>query len=178
MKLTKQSIAILLLIAAVFGFNSCMQNTEKMPLPDDSEIREIWDNGTPRTVWVFATVNGLKTAIKEIQYHANGVKSMEGPLKNNLRDGNWKSWYPDGSLWSVGSFKDGLRHGKGTVYHPNGNKFIEGTYVMGQRVGKWGWFDDAGNAISEEEALGLAPYFVEEGEDQYLEDSLLNIVVE
>lgn len=172
MQVNKQWMFFLSFIAWVFIAPSCGQQKNKVLLPEDSEIREIWDNGVPRTVWVFATVDGAKSAIKEIQYHANGTKSMEGPLKNNLRDGSWKSWYPDGKLWSTGSFKDGLRHGRGIVYHPNGNTFIEGTYMMGQRVGKWAWFDESGNSISEDEGIRMAPYYVDSEEEYFEEDSM------
>lgn len=137
-------------------FISCNNTPEKIPVVD-SAIIELWDNGQPRVVWVYGLLNDEKVAIMEIQYFANGTKSMEGPLLNEKRHGEWKSWYEDGSLWSEGSFREGFRHGKGVVYHSNGRKFIEGTYLNGKRVGTWLWYDKEGNVISEAEGLSLAP---------------------
>ncbi|MBK9291467.1 MAG: hypothetical protein IPM52_07555 [Bacteroidetes bacterium] len=140
---------------------SCANRTPSEPQAVASEIVDLWDNGQARKVWLYANVDGVRTVVKEIQYHPNGVKSMEGPLKDGLRHGEWKSWYEDGNLWSVGSFVNGLRHGKGIVYHPNGKKFIEGAYLNGERVGKWYWWDEEGRSITELEALKIAPELVE-----------------
>jgi hypothetical protein len=141
------------LISAIF---SCNNSPEKIPVVD-SRIIELWDNGQPRVVWVYGLLNDEKVAVREIQYFANGIKSMEGPLVNEKRHGEWKSWYEDGSLWSEGAFREGFRHGKGVVYHPNGRKFIEGSYLNGKRVGTWQWYDKEGNEISEAEGLIIAP---------------------
>jgi hypothetical protein len=147
-----KSIAFYSLI--VFLAVSCIRNVTE-PIPSDTEIVEIWDNGQPRVVRLFLVVDSVKTAVKEIQYHSNGIKSMEGPLENEVRHGMWKSYFEDGTLWSEGAFQKGLRHGKGIVYHPNGRKFIEGTYMLGERVGKWTWWDENGSVISESEAMKI-----------------------
>jgi hypothetical protein len=140
---------------------SCRNQGTKEPPPVDTEIIDLWDNGLARKVWVYSNINGTRTATKEIQYHPNGKKSMEGSLKDGLRHGEWKSWYENGNLWSVGTFANGLRHGKGVVYHPNGKKFIEGTYINGERAGTWMWWDENGQVITEIEALRLAPEMLE-----------------
>ena len=140
---------------------SCTGRKAPEPAAIDTEIIDMWDNGRARKVWVYARVDGVRTPIKEIQYHPEGVKSMEGPLKDGKRHGEWKSWYENGSLWSIGHFSYGLRHGKGIVYHPNGQKFIEGNYINGERAGKWIFWDENGRSITEIEALKMAPELVE-----------------
>ncbi len=154
-------ITVLYLCVSAIPSLSCKARKPEEPKVVDTEIIDLWDNGRPRKVWVYARVDGIRTAVKEIQYHPNGAKSMEGPIKDGLRHGEWKSWYEDGNLWSVGIFVNGLRHGKGIVYHPNGKKFIQGAYINGERVGKWMWWDDEGRSITEVEALKLAPEMVE-----------------
>lgn len=154
-----KSVAYLLMV--ILLIMSCQSRKSNEPVASDTEIIDLWDNGRAHKVWVYALINGKRTAIREIQYHPNGVKSMEGPLKDGLRHGEWKSWYEDGSLWSVGSFVNGLRHGKGIVYHPNGKKFIEGAYIHGERSGKWMWWDEDGRLITETEAIKMAPELVE-----------------
>lgn len=140
---------------------SCTNSGTTGPAAVDSEIIDLWDNGLARKVWVYGRINNTRIAIREIQYHPDGTKSMEGGLKEGRRHGEWKSWYENGSLWSIGYFSDGLRHGKGIVFHPNGKKFIEGSYINGERAGKWMWWDENGKPITETEALKLAPEVVD-----------------
>lgn len=66
---------------------------------------------------------------------------MAGTYKNDQRDGQWKAWYEDGTLWSEGDYKDGKRNGLGIAYHENGKKYIEGMYKDDMRVGVWRFYD-------------------------------------
>lgn len=116
-----------------------------------SEIENLWDNGNPKTVRFYREESGKKVLVMEKQYYPGGELSMEGSFSNDLREGEWKSWYEDGTLWSTGSFKAGKRDGKGIIYHPNGNKSIEGSYKEGIRTGLWMAWDEAGNIISEQQ---------------------------
>ncbi len=138
-------IMMLLLMAA------CSHPTSDEPTEVETEILDIWDNGNPKIVRYFDTNNGGRILFKETQYHPNGTKSLEGRYLNNKRDGIWKSWHDDGSLWSEGSFVAGQREGVGTVYFPNGQKQIEGHYKHGKRVGKWKYWDESGNLLNEAE---------------------------
>lgn len=147
LKMKSGKIIFLLVLSAIF---SCQP---KIHVPAETEIIELWDNGQARLIMHYEIMHGKKVATKEVHYHANGVKSMEGPLQNGLRNGEWKSWYDDGALWSVGSFKNGKREGKGLVFHANGKKFIEGSYLSGERIGKWSWWDEDGNSLTEAEAM-------------------------
>jgi antitoxin component YwqK of YwqJK toxin-antitoxin module len=78
-------------------------------------------------------------------YHDNGKKASEGVLLCNdpkvlepnfpsnyskdeqerilsstIKDGEWKSWYDDGTLQSVQHYNKGVLVGKNLTYHPNG----------------------------------------------------------
>ncbi len=143
---------------------SC-DSSQKPPTALRTEIVEIWDDGLPKLVQLFDLGNHAHQAVREIHYYPDGQKYMEGPLLEGKRHGKWQSWYKSGMLWSTGDFEAGLRQGRGTIYHSNGKKFMEGNYLHGKRVGKWKFWDQAGNSITEAEALQLAPV-----SDDYLTD--------
>lgn len=140
---------IIMIISSLMLFYVGCQSPERELVPTQSEMIDIWDNGHPKRVRLFAEIDGGQEAIREIQYHSNGVKSLEGPLLNGERNGLWKSWYEDGSLWSEGFFENGKREGKSVVYYPNGHKMLEGQYVNNQRTGLWRSWDEDGNLINE-----------------------------
>ena len=147
------SIVRLFLFALLFLFflSSCTQKTVENNDEDlVPEIENLWDNGNPKTVRFFKEEGNEKILVQEKQYYPEGQLNMEGSFKNKLREGEWNSWYEDGTLWSSGSFMAGVRHGKGIVYHPNGTKSIEGTYEEGRRTGLWKSWDEAGNLLSEQ----------------------------
>jgi antitoxin component YwqK of YwqJK toxin-antitoxin module len=127
----------------------CGPTELKSVIPANSEIVSTYADGKPKAIKVYTETNGAKEWTGEIQFHKNGTKSIEGAIKNGLHEGEWISWYDDGSLWSKGSFKNGIRDGRGIVYYRNGNIQIEGFYEKGERTGLWKSFDDEGNLISE-----------------------------
>ncbi len=114
------------------------------------EVVQSYPDGSPKIVRFFKEDDGNKILVKEILYHPNHQKYMEGEYKNNKRDGLWTSWYQNGNKWSEGRFKDGLDDGYRYIFHENGKKEIEGTYKDGKKVGVWKFYDDKGNFIKEE----------------------------
>ncbi len=106
--------------------------------------KEKYDNGKVKSEKTYQKIDGKEQLVKEIQYHPNGKKYIEGGYSNELRDGHWKSYYEDGKLWSEGDFLKGESHGKRTVYHPNGKKYYEGNFDMGKRSGLWVFYDEDG----------------------------------
>lgn len=110
---------------------------------------ELFDDGTVKSEKTFKKIDGREELVKEVTYHPNGNKSMEGTYKDGLKEGHWVSWYDNGVLWSEGDFRDGESHGLRKVYHPNGTLYYEGNFDMGNRVGVWHFYDDAGNLEKE-----------------------------
>lgn len=139
---------LLLLSVFLFLIGGC-SSPEREPVATDSEIIDIWDNGRPKMIRLYAEVAGELEAIREIHYYSDGSKNLEGPLLNGEREGLWKSWYEDGTLWSEGNFANGKRQGQAVVYHPNGLKMIEGQYHNNERTGMWRSWDEDGNLINE-----------------------------
>lgn len=82
--------------------------------------------------------------------YSNGVKKFEGKMQNGKREGEWKSYYENGNVWSTGTFINGLRQGEGVVYYSNGAKYIVGHYKDDRRFGKWTFYNADGSIIKEE----------------------------
>jgi len=111
--------------------------------------KEKFDDGKIKSEKTYEKIGGKEKLIKEVQFHPNGQKYMEGSYKDELRDGYWASWYKDGKLWSEGLFVKGESHGKRTVYFPNGRKYYEGNFDMGKRSGVWVFYDENGDKVKE-----------------------------
>ncbi len=104
-------------------------------------VESTYENGNPRTIKYYNKVGDKLVLESEEVFYENKVKKMAGTYKNDQRDGQWKAWYEDGTLWSEGDYKDGKRNGLGIAYHENGKKYIEGMYKDDMRVGVWRFYD-------------------------------------
>lgn len=112
-------------------------------------VESTYDNGNPNVVHYYKKVKGEKVLAREEIFYEKGSKKMAGAFTENQRDGVWKAWYEDGTLWSEGVYKNGKRNGPGTTYHPNGKKYIEGNYKDDVQVGIWKIWDENGNLEKE-----------------------------
>lgn len=63
----------------------------KMWYPDGHSMAEMNFEG--------GLINGSYTA-----YHENGIKAMQGMLKDGIPDGDWTGWYMDGTIFFTGRF--------------------------------------------------------------------------
>lgn len=84
---------------------------------------------------------------EQLIYHKNGVIEMRGMLKNNKREGLWKSWYENGLPWSATMFKQGKKNGKTTTWYENGNKRYEGFFKNDEESGRWTFWDEQGTIV-------------------------------
>ena len=129
-----------LLLVFIVLFSACSRTVVK---------KENYDDGKIKSEKTYKKINGKEQLIKEVQYHPNGNKYMEGNYTDELRDGHWVSWYSNGTVWSEGDFVKGESHGRRTVYFTNGSKYYEGNYNMGKRTGLWVFYDETGNKVKE-----------------------------
>lgn len=60
-----------------------------------------------------------------VGYYSNGVKSAEGVINKEGRDGEWKFYYVNGALKSVQNYKDGTAVGDYEQFFPDGNLEIK-----------------------------------------------------
>ena len=109
-----------------------------------SKVISSYDNGQPAKVRYYDKGG---QCIREVEYHEDGKLYMEGGIKNNLRDGEWTSYFPDGKVQSKGYYENGIRLGKALVYYENGNLWMEGLYSNDKMCGEWIIYDEQGYEI-------------------------------
>jgi antitoxin component YwqK of YwqJK toxin-antitoxin module len=123
---------LILLVAVTFG---CSRK---------EVVEATYENGNPKVVKYYHKKGGNLLLDREVLYYKNKQKKVEGEYKDELRTGQWKAWFENGTLWSEGTYKDGKRNGNGIFYHENGRKYIEGMYRDDIRVGAWRFYDTTG----------------------------------
>lgn len=94
-----------------------------------------------------ATVNSFVT----IYYgNSNQVKS-EGTYMNGMKNGEWKTYYPNGNLKFDGKYRLGQIDGFWNIYYENGNLHSHGQFEDCQRISLWNHFyEDRSNALKYE----------------------------
>lgn len=79
------------------------------------------------------------------------TKSQDGGLKFQftryadaqgkwVRHGDFRAFYPDGTVASQGHYQDGREHGPWKDFHDNGKVAAEGTYKDGREHGTWKYY--------------------------------------
>lgn len=130
---------IILLLISVIVITSCSaQLTEK--------VVETYPDGK---TWKAQLFDKKGVCVREVEYYTTGQVRMEGGMKDEKREGEWKAYFPDGRMQSIGTFANGLRTGAATVWQENGNLLQEGFYKDGKHVGKWKFYDEQGNLLKE-----------------------------
>lgn len=127
------------LFAAAMILASCSaQLTEKV------EVQ--FPNGQPQIVRYYDKNNNC---VREVEFYDTGKVKMEGGMKDDKMEGEWKAYFPDGRMQSKGTFKDGKRTGEACAWQSNGNLYYEGYYKDGNHCGHWKWYDEQGNLQKE-----------------------------
>ena len=82
--------------------------------------------------------------------HANGKKAVEGTIKNGKKEGRWKIFDEDGTLWIEMSLANDVKHGPEKTYE-DGKLVEQSTWVNGVEVAKteWDYDGDTLEMISE-----------------------------
>ena len=128
-----------MLLAVALAFAACSTQLEE-------KVVETYPDGKTQKSQFF---NKRGTCVKEVELYETGQVKMEGGMKGEKRDGEWKAYFPDGRIQSEGAFVNGLRTGKATVWQANGNLLQEGYYKEGKHVGKWKYYDEMGDLVKE-----------------------------
>ena len=79
----------------------------------------------------------------------------KGSYINNMRDGSWIQWHPNGQKKIEGIFHNDMENGPSTQWAPDGRKIWEGSYRNGQYHGKWRVWNEVGE-LSEFEYMNGA----------------------
>lgn len=126
----------------VIFISSCQDNVKE-------KVVSRYEDGKPSKVLYYTDIKGKEECMKEARFHKNGVKSMEGKIKQDKRDSLWTSYYPTGKKWSECYFKNGKSHGKSFVWYDNGKILQKGFYKNGLLDGKWTYYNRDGYKIKE-----------------------------
>lgn len=92
----------------------------------------------------YDVLNGKKNGEFKIKL-IDGTILMHGRIKENLNEGIWKYYYPNGQLESMGNFVNNVSQGKWTWYFENGRIKEIGYFKDGKKDGSWMIFDEKGN---------------------------------
>lgn len=90
-----------------------------------------------------------KTGNDSVFYDNTKQLRFAGELIKGKRNGLWKAYYKNGSLWSEGEFKNGLGEGYSHVYHTNGKVSTMGFYTNDNPSGVWQYFNEQGTMTHE-----------------------------
>lgn len=71
----------------------------------------------------------------------------KGSFLENVKDGVWRYYYSEDSLYYIGHYIDGSPDGEHIWYHRNGNEKEKGKYVMGIRDGIWRYYSEEGKLL-------------------------------
>lgn len=112
-----------LLTISIFSLQSIAQgySREYNESCDCYEVKNHYDNG---------------------QLSAHYFESEDGK-----RQGEEKSYYPDGQLQLTRNWVNGKIHGEGIHYHRNGEVYYVENYENGNRIGKWTFYDSEGDKV-------------------------------
>lgn len=108
------------------------------------KVVSTYSNGQPAKVYYYDQKGQW---VREADFYESGAIMMEGPIANNLRNGDWTSYFLDGKVQSTGIYQDGVRVGKSKVYHENGQLWMDGCYKDDHKCGEWVFYDEQGYEI-------------------------------
>jgi antitoxin component YwqK of YwqJK toxin-antitoxin module len=138
---------------ALFGSLFLACNTAETSKDNDlvEQIDSRYASGKVKSKRKYKQQDEAYIPVWESVMQESGELLMEGPLNSKgEKNGLWKSYYPNGNVWSEGEFKDGLDHGIRKAYYENGQKRFEGKYENGRKRGMWIFWDENGRESSRE----------------------------
>lgn len=83
--------------------------------------------------------------------HDNGKVLYEGKVKDGLKIGEHKLWFPNGNLLQLSNYTLGILNGKSTSWHENGQIAIASFYNNGDLDSTYKSFDSEGLLVVEKE---------------------------
>jgi antitoxin component YwqK of YwqJK toxin-antitoxin module len=113
----------------------------------ETRIVENYKDGGVAVIEEIEISEGDTSVIFIRKFHKNGELYMEGPLKDNAREGTWKTYYENGKPWSITNFQNDQPHGSTKTWYPNGQVRFTGQYSHGEKTGIWFWYDEKGDLI-------------------------------
>ncbi len=82
-----------------------------------------------------------------VSQFSDGQRRTETPYENGWRQGECKSWYPNGQLRELWHANDNVCHGTRTAWYPTGNLKVRGLYEFGSVIEVETW-DESGSVAT------------------------------
>jgi len=121
------------------------ESTIVVPQNISRKILEFHKNGKPKVVELYSDENGKKVIVGLEELYEEGQIKIKGAYnEKHQRQGVWKSFYVDGTEWSVGEYDNGVENGEKKVWYPNGKLRYQGDIKNGKPVGTWTFWDEQG----------------------------------
>ena len=148
----------LLIISSLFFSAACNQyyTSQNIVIKEDGLIYKVGQDD-PYTGRILDTlqnkiveydvVNGMKNGEFRLSSE-EGIVSVYGSIEDNRNIGEWKYYYPNEQLESIGNFKNDYPHGKWVWYYSNGGIKEKGTFLNGNKTGKWYRYNLEGSLLS------------------------------
>ena len=128
----------------VFGLmQGCAPEMERV-------VDQSWSETQPKLVKYYSGKEESRYKAKEECFYEDGTREYTGTFdENGKRHGEWRYFFPDGNLWSLGEYKHGLKHGKKEVYWPDGSLRYEGRFTEDEKSGKWTFYNQDGSILQQ-----------------------------
>ncbi len=104
-------------LAVLFTFVlSCSTNQE--------EIVEKYENGNPKTIYIYKTDKKQRIKTAEERLYENGKRRMYGKYDNDKRTGKWEFCFSNGELFARADFTNSPTGSGWEVYDTNGENLV------------------------------------------------------
>ncbi|HPE39906.1 MAG TPA: hypothetical protein PLI77_02325 [Bacteroidales bacterium] len=130
------------------------QFNEKTP---GRKVVNTYDDKDPQVVYFYEVdenKNVTNTKIGEMYYYHDNKVYVGGGMKNNLREGVWKAYHPNGKIQTDANYINGKEDGEYTVYYDNGQILYSGHYTNGNCDGEWKFYSKQGRLTKKVKAEG------------------------
>jgi len=84
-----------------------------------------------------------------LSYWPDGVKRIDGYFVAGVGEFLWTFYHLNGQMSLQESYHQGVPVGPSTAWWPDGSKKWEGAYLEGKKVGIWTYWDEQGNMTTE-----------------------------
>lgn len=133
---------LLLIVSSIF-ITGCEPKPERV-------VESEWTPEQPKLVTYLIEDGDTKYKEKEEKFYDDGsMEYVGGYDSDGNRHGEWKYYYQNGNLWSLGNYLNGIKTGKKEVYWPTGQLRYEGFFADDQKSGHWVFYDMDGSIINE-----------------------------
>jgi antitoxin component YwqK of YwqJK toxin-antitoxin module len=148
----------LLIISSLFFTVACNQyyTNQNIEIREDGLIYKIGQDDpytgriidtVQNKVVEYDVVNGMKNGEFSLS-SIEGIVSVYGSIEDNRNIGEWKYYYPNEQLESLGNFKNDNPHGKWVWYFSDGSVKEKGTFLNGYKTGTWYRYNLEGTLLS------------------------------